>query len=159
MQQIEIKCESCGKKLLTYTPNGSKKYESPLKECKKCGNIYADPRCHEIALEGIPKDEFMIAPNVVLMILGGLVLWRGIYLFGMKQMNMPDEMQWFLPTVFSLLGAVMLIAGITQIILIKSGAKAKKFERLKRESEQRLCDKSYAFALKQHGYNVPEKYL
>lgn len=70
MQQIEIKCESCGKKLLTYTQNGAKRYESPLKECKKCGTPYADPRCHEIALEGIPKDEFWIAPNVVLMIFG-----------------------------------------------------------------------------------------
>ncbi|MGN0634532.1 MAG: hypothetical protein ACI4JW_11780 [Oscillospiraceae bacterium] len=159
MQQIDIKCEGCGKKLLTYTPNGSKKYKSPLKLCKKCGACYADPRCHEIALEGIPRDEFLIAPNVVLMILGGLVLWRGIYLFGMKQMDIPDEMQWVLPTAFSLLGAIMIIAGITQIILIKTGAKAKKFERLKRESEQRLSDKSYAFALKQLGCNVPEKYL
>ena len=44
-------------------------------------------------------------------------------------------------------------------ILIKTGLKAKKLERLKNESEDRLRDRSYAETLRQLGYNVPDKYL
>lgn len=54
MQSYEIRCQNCGKKHLTYSQSSFRKYESPVKKCRKCGFRYADPRCHEIAIEGIP---------------------------------------------------------------------------------------------------------
>lgn len=41
----------------------------------------------------------------------------------------------------------------------KSGRKARKYEKLKRESEERLSDRRYAYMLQSLGYEVPEKYL
>lgn len=42
MQFYEIRCKNCGKKLLTYSQSSFRKYESPVKKCKKCGFRYAD---------------------------------------------------------------------------------------------------------------------
>lgn len=159
MQSIEIRCKNCGKKLLTYEPPSTIKYESPVKNCKKCGTRYADPRCHEIAIEGIPDDTFNILPHVIIMIIGALILYRGIYLFSVHQINVPDKIQWLLPAFFTILGAVMVIGSIADIIAIKSGIKALKYEKLRKESEERLSDKNYAYILQSLGYKVPAKYL
>jgi len=32
--------------------------ESLQKECKKCGAVYIDPRYYEMAIDGIPEDEY-----------------------------------------------------------------------------------------------------
>ena len=48
---------------------------------------------------------------------------------------------------------------LIDIILIKTGAKEKSFEKKRRESEQRLCDSAYARELAGLGYNVPDEYL
>lgn len=159
MQSIEIRCKNCGKKLLTYDQASTRRYKSPVKNCKKCGTRYADPRCHEIAIEGIPKDTFSIPSYVVMMIIGALILYRGIYLFGIHQIGVSDSFQWFLPAAFTILGAAMVIGSIVEIISIKSGRKALKYEKLRKESEERLSDKSYAYILQSLGYQVPEKYL
>lgn len=71
MEQFEVKCRGCGKKLLTYSKGSCIRYRSPLKTCRKCGTKYADPRCREIALEGIPGDTFSITSYLVLAIIGG----------------------------------------------------------------------------------------
>lgn len=159
MQSIEIRCKNCGKKLLKYEQSSTRIYKSPVKKCKKCGTRYADPRCHEIAIEGIPEDAFNIPSFVILMIIGALILYRGIYLFGVHQIGVSDNIQWLLPSVFTLIGAVMVIGSIVEIIAIQSGIKTKKYEKLKKESEERLSDKSYVYILQDLGYKVPEKYL
>lgn len=159
MQSIEIRCKNCGKKLLKYEKSSTRKYKSPVKKCKKCGTIYADPRCHEIAIEGIPEDTFSIPINVIMGIIGALILYRGIHLFGVHQIGTPDEIQWLLPSVFTLIGAVMVIGSIVEIIAIKLGIKAKRYEKLRKESEERLSDKSYVYIIQDLGYKVPEKYL
>lgn len=159
MQSIEIRCKNCGKKLLKYEQSSSIKYESPVKKCKKCGTRYADPRCREIAIEGIPEGTFSIPLYVIMGIIGALILYRGIHLFGVHQIGTPDEIQWLLPSVFTILGAAMVIGSIVEIIAIKSGIKAKKYEKLRKESEERLSDKSYVYILQDLGYKVPEKYL
>lgn len=156
---IEIRCKKCGKKLLTYDRGSRRRYESPVKNCKKCGTRYADPRCHEIAIEGIPDDTFQIPLHVIMMIIGALILYRGIHLFGVHQIGVPDEIQWLLPATFIIISAVMVIDGIVEIIKIKSGWKALKYEKLRKESEERLSNKSYAYILQDLGYKVPEKYL
>ncbi len=159
MQSIEIRCKNCGKKLLTYDQGSIRRYKSPVKNCKKCGTRYADPRCHEIAIEGIPGDTFYIPSYVIMVIIGALILYRGIYLFGVRQIGVPNGFQWFLPGFFTIAGAVMVIGGIVEIITIKTGRKTLKYEKLRKESEERLSDKSYAYILQDLGYQVPEKYL
>ena len=80
-------------------------------------------------------------------------------MFGVHQIGTPDELQWLLPSFFTLIGVVIVIGSIVEIIAIKSGLKAKKYEKLKKESEERLSDKSYVYILQDLGYKVPEKYL
>lgn len=159
MNNYEVRCKGCGKKLLTYNEGSFRKYKSPLKQCKKCGAKYLDPRCHEIAIEGIPSDSFSVTSYLILLIFGAFILYRGIYLFGRHQLGVIEEIQWLLPAVFVIGGGIMVIGGIIEIISIISGSKCRKFDRLKMESEERLADNSYAYQLKELGYNVPERYL
>lgn len=159
MKKIKIRCKQCGKKLLTYSQMSYRRYKSPINVCKKCGTRYADPRCHEIAVEGIPEDEFSASPRVITIIIGALVLCRGLYLFGMYEIGVPDNMQWLKPTIIAIAGLVIVLIGVAGIVAINSGIKEKKFEKLERESEQRLRNKNYARALQNLGYRVPKKYL
>lgn len=94
--------------------------------------MYADPRCHEIALDGIPPDTFSVRSNAVFAIIGALILYRGIYLFGKYQLGVPNKMQWMLPSVFVIWGAATAVWGIAEIILIVSGMKKRNLMRLKR---------------------------
>lgn len=159
MEYVKIKCAHCGKKLLTYDQGSMIRYKSPVKNCKKCGARYADPRCHEMAIEGIPAGTFSTFSYIAMIVIGALILYRGIYLFKRYQLGVPDAMQWLLPTIFVIGGMVMVVGGIVEIIMIKTGWKTKKYARLLQESEQRLSDKNYAHVLKDLGYGVPEKYL
>ncbi len=159
MSLLKLKCTRCGKRLLTYYQYGFQRYRSPVKRCKSCGNPYADPRCHEIAAEGIPEDAFRTGSYVVMLVIGLLILYRGIHLAGRRQLGVVDEMQWLLPSVFIIGGLVMSVGGIIEVIWIKTGGKARRYDRLWRESERRLKDKEYAWLLKESGYPVPEKYL
>lgn len=159
MQTIELRCKNCGKRLLKYSQASIQRYKSPVKNCKKCGTRYADPRCHEIAIEGIPSDTFSISSYVIMMIIGALIFCRGIQLFGKYQIGIPNEIQWILPCLFVIIGAVMVVGSIVEIILIKTGRKAVKYDKLRAESENRLSDKRYVYILKDLGYKIPEKYL
>lgn len=158
MEYITLKCSHCEKKLLTYNPT-SRKYKSPLRKCKKCGTEYLDPRCHEIAAEGIPADTFSIPSYLVLIAVGGLIIWRGLYLFSRCYLNTSDSLPWLMPTVFTIMGSVFALGGILEIISIATGRKAERFERLRQESEERLLDNSYARTLLNLGYCIPEKYI
>ena len=157
---VEIKCSKCGKKLISYDPTlARRQYKSPVKQCKSCGSHYADPRCHEIAVEGLPEDTFKVSSYAIMMAFGALITYRGAYMFQRHQLGVPDSIQWLLPTVFLLGGILMVIFGLYEIITIKTGVKQKKYDKLQQESEQRLQDKSYAYLLKDLGYPIPEKYL
>ena len=159
METEIIKCRQCGKTLLKYSKAHFRKYKSPIKNCPKCGHRYADPRCHEIAIEGIPGDTYSVGAYAILIIIGAFLLYRGIVLFNRQQLGVPEAFQWFLPSVFTVMGVILLVGGIVEIISILTGLKKKRFERLRRESEERLKDKNYAYLLKQMGYDVPEEYL
>lgn len=150
-------CSNCRKKLTTYDNTSIKKYCSPLKKCPKCGTLYIDPRCHELAIEGIPSAEFSIVSYVVLTLFGALIVWRGIYLFKRMQLGVPDEVQWVMPVVLMIMGAIFAFGGLVEIFLIKTGRKSQKFNRLYEESEERLRDADYVESLKKLGYIIPEK--
>lgn len=159
MEFITLKCKNCNKKLMTYIPPSSRKYKSPLKTCKKCGTEYLDPRCHEIAAEGLPPDTYSITSNVIMGIVGGLILWRGLYLFTVHQLGTSENIQWLYHTTFTVMGIFCILFAIYQIIIILTGIKRKKFEKLRQESEERLQDYNYAKTLVSLGYSVPEEYL
>lgn len=159
MEFYEMRCKNCGKRLLTYSEISFRKYKSPVKKCKKCGLHYADPRCHEIAIEGIPPDTFCIPSYIAMLVVGGLISGRGIYLFGMHQVGVSDSFQWFMPSMYAILGIVLVVVSLVEIITIKSGRKAKKFDERRRESEVRLSDKGYVYMLQDLGYQIPDKYL
>lgn len=147
----EIYCKNCNSKLLKYE-KWERKYKSPVSICKKCGKEYLDPRSQELAVTGIPKREFKISKDIVLFIIGGLVTWRGHYLFGMHLLGTPDSVQWVIPAVVLLLGIVMLIASIIDALSIITGLKKRKYEKLLSESKERMNDDSYVTRLKELGY-------
>lgn len=159
MGEREIICRGCGKRLFTYSKASFRRYKSPVKNCKKCGTRYADLRCHEIAIEGIPDDTFKISSYIVLLVFGALVLYRGIYLFGYHQLGMPDYAQWLMPAAFVLIGVILIFGGLFEIFTILSGIKAKRFKRLEAESISRMNDKNYVTILQELGYSIPEEYL
>lgn len=156
---MKIVCKNCGKRLLSYNPSGFIRYKSPVKQCPKCYTRYLDPRCMEIAIHGIPKYTYSAGSYFFLTLFGAFMLYRGIILYNSYELGVPSEIQWLMPTVLTIGGIMLLVGGIVEIILIKSGKKLQRFERLTMESEKRLADKSYAFILKDLGYNVPDKYL
>lgn len=156
--QYDFRCPSYGKKLFTYETT-VRKYGCMVKKCKKCGSEYIDPRYHEIAAEGIPESEFRISHDIILAVIGVLIVWRGIYLFGMKALNVPDELQWAEPVLFLCLGAACIIGAVVDIILVRSGKKKEIFMRRYQESVWRLSNRDYADTLRKAGYNVPENFM
>lgn len=150
----EFRCPSCGKKLFDYYPR-VRKYGKIIRTCKKCRADFLDPRYHEMAIDGILEEEFAMGPYIFMIILGALIAWRGYYLFGVHQLGTPDEVQWLMPTLFMVLGIGFILGAIISIILIKTGVKSKKFDRLYAESKERLRDVNYLKALKNLGYELP----
>ena len=148
-----FRCPTCNKKLFSYEPR-FRKYGRLTNKCKNCGSVYIDPRFHELALEGIPADEFMLRSYIVLIVFGGLMIWRAIYLLGMRQLGLPDEMQWLMPAVIFIVGFILIIGGLVEIIGIKTGLKAKRFEEMLQQSKDRLKDSQYASQLRSFGYNI-----
>lgn len=147
----EIFCKHCGKKVLKYE-NWEKKYRSPIATCKKCGKEYLDPRCHELAVTGIPGDEFNVSSDLILLIIGGLITWRGCYLFGVRMLGTPDSMQWLLPSTVLLLGLAIVLCALVDGIRILTGLKRRKFEKLLEESQNRMKVDNYVQRLKELGY-------
>ena len=150
---VEFRCPACGKKLFSYERR-IRKYGSPIKECKKCGAEYIDPRFHELALDGIPEDEYKAGPYVFMIIVGALITWRGLHLFRMHQLGVSDAIQWVLPTIFTIFGVGCIIAAIGGIIMLKTGLHEKKINRLMAESQARVKDMSYINRLKKLGYKI-----
>lgn len=146
------KCRSCKKKLYRTDDLCIHKYISPIKKCPKCGELYADIRCREMALDGFPEENLRYRGYIILSLFGVFVLYRGIKLFGMYTLGLPDNAQWFLPSVVTLVGLCIVVGGIAEIISISTGHKRKKYEKLMEESEDRMSDAAYAALLNSLGY-------
>ena len=144
-------CNNCGKKLLRYEKYEIK-YKSPISCCKTCGKEYIDPRCKELAIEGIPDSEFRIIYRIVLLIIGVLIAWRGGDLFGMHMLGTPEAMQFLLPSVILLLGSAIIIGAIVDMVYILTGRKRQKYDILMEESRHRMSNEEYIQKLKALGY-------
>lgn len=90
---------------------------------------------------------------------GAFVLYRGIHLFFRYQIGTPEHMQWLMPVVFLIMGVVLIIGAIVDVLLIMTGSKQKKYDKLRLESEARMQDKSYAYLLNELGYPGTERFL
>ena len=152
------RCPECGHNFFIYN-NSQWFYGSPVRTCRKCGSQYADKRYHEIEIDGFQRGSMSITSGLIIALIGSFFIYRGICLSKGYMLNTPEEAQWFMPTVIFLMGCAIVILGITDIIKILTGLKAKKFEKLRMESEERLQDYNYAHVLNDLGYPVPEKYL
>ena len=151
---VAFNCPSCGKKQFEYEIR-MRRYGNMVGRCKKCGASYIDPRQVELAITGIPEDEYHLTPYVLLLALGVFVIWRGLHLFSRYQLGVPGEVQWLMPSVFLILGVVLFLGAIYEIVLIKTGGKVKKMQRLYEESRKRLQDPAYVSTLRQLGVEVP----
>ena len=153
MSKVNIKCPSC-KKNLGAVEQTEYLYGSPIKVCPKCKAPYFDARFHEIAVEGIRKedvcdDEEFLAKkrksgrNTILGGLGVMVLFFVILAAG-----------WIF-YFFPVLSVLLIIGGFKTINETKPAAIEKKRAELEREkvlSEQRLRDPQYVQQLHSFGY-------
>ena len=75
MGDVKIYCSKCGKKLLSYNPPGFIRYKSPVKRCPSCNTRYVDPRCWEIAIQGLPRDTFNVGFWSFVFMEGHCIIW------------------------------------------------------------------------------------
>lgn len=157
MPEYKGKCPNCGREAITGYEPRQWYYGSPVKRCKKCGFTYLDKRYHEIETDGYEPDALSVRRSglAVLLGLGSLVIgtifvFGEIYLSGRYHTAM---------VAIAVIGIIIAVWGVIDIIRIKTGLKQKKLEKLQKESEKRLSDRSYALLLAEQGYNVPERYL
>ena len=69
----DFRCPKCDKKLFEYY--GKISYGYMIKECKKCGAKYVDPRIMEMALTGIPARDFNINSYIFVIAIGIFMIY------------------------------------------------------------------------------------
>ncbi|MBE6587637.1 MAG: hypothetical protein E7647_04390 [Ruminococcaceae bacterium] len=157
MSKQTLRCPNCNKNIGTVS-EGEYLYGSPLRTCPKCKKLYHDPRYHEIAIEGIrredidPDSEYLAGKRKsgFLSILGGIgVMVAFVVLIFLGRIF------YFFPVI-----SVMLIAsGISTLSSTTGGAVEKKKIQLQQEatlSRARMQNPQYVAQLRSLGYNVPD---
>lgn len=153
---VELKCPHCGKIVSTRAAN-QYRYGSPLKNCRFCKENYIDPFFHELAAEPPAPNAFSVKHKLI-----GMVIFAVIFVlcfaFHWFEVTYEDGYHpmfaWLM--VLTALGE---IGFVIEIVLIKTGFKERRTERLRRESEERLKNPVYARELARLGYPVPREYL
>ncbi len=155
-QTMEIHCPRCGKSVGTFVV-GDYRYGCPLKVCPKCKSEYINPVFHEIEVDGISPDAFDMK-RLLFGIIMGVVFFAvsaGIHYY---EVTTQDYYHTACIAIM-IISAIAVFFAVGNIILIKTGFKAKRTERMRQESAERLSNPRYAVRLKELGYNVPDKYL
>ena len=155
-QTMEIHCPQCGKSVGTFVV-GDYRYGNPLRTCPKCKAEYTHPAFHEIEIDGISPDAFDIK-KVLVGIIVSIVLFAisaGIHYY---EVTTQDYYHIAIIAIM-IISPICIVFSIGNIIFIKTGLKAKRTERMRQESADRLSNPRYAVRLKELGYNVPDKYL
>lgn len=149
-------CPYCGAQIRGYDTR-IVKYGSPLKKCTGCGGTYIDRRFNEIEAEGPRLEDLTAGTGIKAMILGiaAIVVCGGFTLYTVKVRDYYSLKM----VVCMILGAVVFIAGLVDMIQVKSGARSKKLDKYRAESRERLMNREYAGMLAEAGYDVPAEYL
>lgn len=156
IQTTSGSCPVCGKKIPGY--NASASYNgSPIRTCAHCQNPYLDRRYHELAAENLPDNELSVSNGLKIFALGlvFLLLSGGFTICTIYF----SERYYPKMIIIMVMSVVIMVFGIVDMIRTASGAKLKKLERERAESEQRLMNRDYARQLAELGYNVPDRYL
>ena len=153
MKYTTKKCPNCGNTYAWLEPKYMVNYGSPIRYCAKCGTRFIDRDYKEIAIDGFRKTFIAkVRPFSIICTIVGLGLFAmEIFYFGGSDL-----------AIFSyIFGGLFILTGVISIIGdIKDHEERKKeFERLKRESEERLSDPEYAQLLKDLGFYVPPQFL
>ncbi len=120
-------------------------FGSPLRLCPHCGKLFIDKDRQELAITGPRKQDMaVVGPASLKLALMGVVL-GGLLLVGR------------LNVLACIAFGVALATLVADAALYPTRQKKLKAERV--ASEKRLSDPSYAQALKNAGYDIPERYL
>ena len=152
-----FKCPHCGHNL-GYAVNAHL-YGSPMRPCPQCKKMYLDDRYHEIALEGIRRED--IDPtaldqqahrkkgrNAIWLGIGLLVLFGLILLVGLIVFPLP------------IVGVICIISGISILREDPEKELAKTRAALELEKQQsflRVQDPQYIAQLQAMGYRFPQQ--
>lgn len=153
---VELKCPHCGKIVATRAANRYS-YGSPLKNCRFCKENYLDPFFHELAAEPPAPNAFSVKHKLIGM---GLFAVFFAISFAFHWLEVTYENSYH--PMFAWLMVILAVGEIlfvAEIILIKTGFKERRTERLRKASEERLKNPVYARELARLGYPVPKKYL
>ena len=148
-------CPHCGKEISGYMEN-QMYFGSPIITCKKCKGKYLDRRFHEIAIDGIGNVLSIKRSAKILLIFLALFSIAFIVNFFSIMQSGKYNVKLFFVQILSLFAMVFAIA---DMVMIKTGMKAKRYEKKKLESIVRLRNIEYAKTLSEFGYEVPDEYL
>lgn len=151
---LEI-CPRCGESI--GQPSKYQPYGSPVRVCKTCEQTYLDDSYIELALykknmyqvRRIDKSSLFAAFLSFVVII--LMFWA---LFAGSIKFLPFFGGFLIQLVIFAVAAFVVLNGLQNYSRL-----IKKQERERSASENRLRDPKYAWALKEIGYQVPEKYL
>ena len=153
---MDIFCQGCGKKVESFVV-GDYRYGSPLKACPKCNREYINPVFHEIETDGISPDAFDVKKLLIVLLIGVVFFIIGAVMHYIEVTTLD-----YYHTVYiaiMAISAIIILFVTGNIFLIKTGLKAKRNERKRQESIQRMSNPAYALRLRELGYNVPQKYI
>ena len=154
MKQLTKKCPHCGivydqrpigrwgKKL---TPEDQWVYGSPLRMCKNCQKLFMDKDYRELAFTPLRSyDKAPITSTTYLILAAGGILGLLMYVGGQST--------------FAIIAWAVAIAYLVADLALYPG-RLKKLEKEKQASEKRMSDPKYAQALKNAGFDIPDRYL
>ena len=153
-------CPNCGRSILGMNNRETAYqvlYGSPVRNCKRCRKPYIDSRYHEIAITGIGERTLSVKYSLKVLGIIGMILVVSV---GWNVVNIRMRGRYsVMMALLSLLSVILILYVLWDILMIATGKKAQKMERLRQESEERLRDPDYARLLADAGYLVPGQYL
>lgn len=155
---VRVSCPKCGKVQRECAAN-EYRYGVPIKTCqnRKCGERYLDPFFHELAAEPPAPAAFSVKQKLI-----GMAVFAAVFAvsFAFHWFEITYEGSYHVAFPALMVGtAIGEIALVIEIVLIKTGFKERRTERLRRESVERFGNPAYVRELKMLGYPVPEEYL
>lgn len=147
-----MKCPYC-KAYYNYTTSGRYNWGSPLVKCRRCGRTFVDSSIHEVAIEGFGFTD-SIRSNWWFLLLPFMIAVMGCILFSLD--GLEGVMDIFMGCFISAIAiGTLMFWGVFRSY--KQNKIKMKYEMDR--SITRLSDPDYAYALKNAGYDVPDKYL